>query len=74
MKTPVVTRNPKILGGTPVFSGTRVPVRILHEHLDARDGLDEFLDQFPSVSRDQAVQYMAQSAPTAPSRSDEVPP
>ena len=50
-----IDRNPDILGGTPVFSGTRVPVRILMEHLEAGDRLDEFLEDFPSVSRDQAV-------------------
>ena len=50
-----IDRNPEILGGTPVFTGTRVPVRILMEHLEAGDNLDEFLLDFPSVSRDQAV-------------------
>ena len=50
-----IDRNPEILGGTPVFAGTRVPVRILMEHLEAGDRLDEFLVDFPSVSRDQAV-------------------
>ena len=55
-----IDRNPKILGGTPVFSGTRVPVRILLEHLEAGDRIDDFLDDFPTVSRDQVmavVQY-----------------
>ena len=50
-----IDRNPRILGGTPVFAGTRVPVRILMEYLEAGDPLDEFLQHFPSVSRDQAV-------------------
>ena len=50
-----IDRNPEILGGTPVFTGTRVPVRILMEHLEAGDNLDEFVLDFPSVSRDQAV-------------------
>ena len=50
-----IDRNPDVLGGTPVFAGTRVPVRILMEHLEAGDRLDEFLDDYPSVSRDQAV-------------------
>ncbi len=44
-----------ILGGTPVFSGTRVPVRILFEHLEAGDSIDVFLQDFPSVSRELAV-------------------
>ena len=46
---------PDILGGTPVFTRTRVPVRILMEYLEAGDRLDDFLQDFPSVSRDQAV-------------------
>ena len=55
MADKLIERNPEILGGTPVFAGTRVPVRILMEHLEAGDRLDEFLDDFPSVSREQAV-------------------
>jgi uncharacterized protein (DUF433 family) len=51
----VITRSPEILGGTPVFAGTRVPVRNLIDYLEAGDSLDEFLDAFPSVSRRQAV-------------------
>lgn len=51
----VVHRDPGILGGTPVFIGTRVPVRILFEHLEAGDNLETFLEQFPTVSREQAV-------------------
>ena len=50
-----INRNPDILGGTPVFASTRVPVRILMEYLEAGDRLDDFLQDFPSVSRDQAV-------------------
>ena len=51
----LIDRNPEILGGTPVFAGTRVPVRVLLEHLEAGDQLDEFLNDFPSVSREHAV-------------------
>lgn len=58
MSESVINRNPDILGGTPVFSGTRVPVRILMEYLETGDNLDEFLDQYPSVSREQAVQLL----------------
>jgi uncharacterized protein (DUF433 family) len=47
--------DPDILGGTPVFVGTRVPVKILLDYLEAGDSLDEFLDHFPSVSREQSV-------------------
>lgn len=55
MADKLIDRNPDILGGTPVFSGTRVPVRILMEHLEAGDRLDEFLEDYPTVTRDQAI-------------------
>ena len=51
----LIDRDPAILGGTPVFPGTRVPVRILMEHLQAGDSLEIFLENFPTVSREQAV-------------------
>ena len=53
--SPVVHSDPEILGGTPVFVGTRVPVQSLFDYLEAGDTLDEFLRQFPSVKREQAV-------------------
>ncbi len=55
MNNAVINRNPNILGGTPVFQGTRVPIRILMEHLEDGYSLDYFLDHFPTVSRGQAV-------------------
>ncbi len=55
MPNSIVNKDPEILGGTPVFAGTRVPVRILFEHLEAGDSLDDFLDNFPTVTRDQAT-------------------
>jgi len=51
----IVQSNPDILGGTPVFVGTRVPVQSLFDHLEGGDALDEFLHQFPSVKREQAI-------------------
>ncbi|HKP52012.1 MAG TPA: DUF433 domain-containing protein [Chloroflexia bacterium] len=51
----LITRNPNILGGTPVFAGTRVPVDTLFDYLEAGDSLDRFLDHFPTVERAQAV-------------------
>ena len=51
----IVHSDPEIVSGTPVFVGTRVPVRTLIDHLAAGDPLDVFLDDFPSVSREQAV-------------------
>ena len=51
----VVRSDPEILGGTPVFTGTRVPVKNLLDHLAAGDTLEKFLDDFPTVRREQAV-------------------
>lgn len=51
----VVHSDPDILGGTPVFVGTRVPMRTLLDYLEAGDSLEVFLDHFPSVSREQAI-------------------
>ena len=58
MKSPRVISDPEILGGTPVFIGTRVPVRIIFEHLEAGDSLEVFLEDFPSVSRELAIQVL----------------
>lgn len=55
MAQPKVITDPDILGGTPVFAGTRVPVRVLFEHLEAGDSLDVFLDDFPTVDRALAI-------------------
>ena len=51
----IIHRDPEILGGTPVFVGTRVPLRNLIDYLEGGYSLDEFLDDFPTVSRDQVV-------------------
>jgi uncharacterized protein (DUF433 family) len=54
-KPAVVHSDPEILAGTPVFVGTRVPVKNLFDYLEGGDSLDEFLDDFPSVTREKAV-------------------
>jgi uncharacterized protein (DUF433 family) len=54
----VVTTNPEIMGGTPVFTGTRVPVESLIQHLSAGDSLDDFLEGFPGVKREQATAFL----------------
>lgn len=51
----LIERSPDILGGTPVFRGTRVPVQTLIDYLEGGHSLEEFLDDFPSVDRDQAI-------------------
>jgi uncharacterized protein (DUF433 family) len=54
-REPVIHSDPEILGGTPVFVGTRVPVQALFDYLEAGDSLDAFLDAFPTVGREQAI-------------------
>ena len=54
----VIHSSKEILGGTPVFKGTRVPVKNLNDYLEAGDGLNAFLSSFPSVTREQAVQAL----------------
>ena len=51
----VITKDPNILGGEPIFRGTRVPFKILIDYLEGGDTLDQFLEQYPSVSRELAV-------------------
>ena len=60
-KPPVVHSDPEILSGTPVFVGTRVPVQSLFDYLEGGDTLDEFLRQFPSVRREQAIAALEQA-------------
>ena len=50
--------DPEIMGGTPVFTGTRVPVQTLLDYLEGGDTLDEFLDGFPGVNREQAIGFL----------------
>jgi uncharacterized protein (DUF433 family) len=54
----LVNRSEDILGGTPVFAGTRVPVQTLFDYLEEGDSLDEFLDDFPAVSREHAIKVL----------------
>lgn len=61
MKTQLITVDPEIHSGTPVFFGTRVPIKILFDHLEAGDPLEVFLDDFPSVSRAQAVALLEEA-------------
>jgi len=53
--THAITKDPNMLGGEPVFRGTRVPFKILIEYLEGGDTLDQFLEQYPSVSRELAI-------------------
>lgn len=57
----VISCNPDVMGGTPVFAGTRVPVQTLLDYLEAGDSIDEFLAGFPSVTREQVVEFLEQA-------------
>jgi uncharacterized protein (DUF433 family) len=62
MKKPLaVSRDPEVMGGAPVFPGTRVPVQTLLDYLEAGDSIDDFLAGFPSVNREQVVQFLEQA-------------
>ncbi len=61
MSTVLITIDPEIHSGTPVFRGTRVPVKTLFDHLEAGDSLEVFLDDFPSVTRELAVAVLEQA-------------
>ncbi len=58
----LITVDPDVLGGTPVFKGTRVPVRTLFEYLENNYSIEEFLECFPSVTRDMARRMLERSA------------
>jgi uncharacterized protein (DUF433 family) len=58
MKSPIISRDPEVMGGTPVFSGTRVPVQTLLDYLEAGESIDQFLQGFPSVKRDQVIAFL----------------
>jgi uncharacterized protein (DUF433 family) len=57
----VVTQHPDVLGGEPVFAGTRVPVKSLFDHLEAGDSIKQFLEGFPSVKREQVIALLEDS-------------
>jgi uncharacterized protein (DUF433 family) len=61
MEQPVIVRSPEVMGRTPVFCGTRVPVQTLLDYLEAGDTIDEFLAGFPSVTRAQVVAFLEQA-------------
>ena len=61
MKTKLVTVDPEIMSGEPVFTGTRVPIKSLIDHLREGDTLDNFLEGFPSVKRSQALAFLEEA-------------
>jgi uncharacterized protein (DUF433 family) len=60
-KLPLITSTPDILGGTPVFRGTRVPVQTLIEYLEGGQTIDEFLVGFPTVTREQVIAFLEEA-------------
>ena len=56
-----MSQDPEILGGEPVFAGTRVPVKSLFDHLEAGDSIEEFLEGFPSVKREQVIALLEEA-------------
>ena len=57
----VIVQDPEILGGEPVFKGTRVPVKSMFDHLEAGDSIEDFIDGFPSVKREQVIALLEES-------------
>ena len=60
MDKPGIACSPDVMGGTPVFSGTRVPVQTLLDYLEAGDSIDDFLAGFPSINREQVISFLEQ--------------
>ncbi|NES65649.1 MAG: DUF433 domain-containing protein [Okeania sp. SIO2D1] len=54
----IISKSPEIMGGTPVFAGTRVPVETLFDYLKAGESIDDFLDGFPSVTQEQVIELL----------------
>ena len=54
----VIQVDPEVMGGTPVFQGTRVPVQTLFDYIEGEETIDEFLEDFPSVKKDQVIQLL----------------
>ncbi|MSR65620.1 MAG: DUF433 domain-containing protein [Verrucomicrobiae bacterium] len=61
MKKKVVSIDPEVMGGTPCFTGTRVPVQTLMDYIEAGDSIDDFLDGFPTVKREQVIAFLEEA-------------
>lgn len=66
MKPPLITASPDIMGGTPVFAGTRVPAQTLLDYLKAGESIDDFLEGFPTVSREQVIAFLEEAEEQIP--------
>ncbi len=61
MTNSVICHDPEVMGGTPVFCGTRVPLQTLIEYLEAGDSIDQFLEGFPAVTREQVIAFLEEA-------------
>jgi len=61
MMKPLIVCSPDIMGGTPVFAGTRVPVQTLLDYLEGGETIDDFLEGFPTVSREQVIAFLEEA-------------
>lgn len=61
MKEPIITSSADVMGGTPVFAGTRVPVQTLVDYLKAGESIDDFLDGFPTVTKNQVIAFLEEA-------------
>ena len=61
MKQAVISRDPEVMGGAPVFPGTRVPVQTLLDYIEAGETIDDFLEGFPSVTRGQIIAFLEEA-------------
>jgi uncharacterized protein (DUF433 family) len=61
IKKPTVSRSPDVMGGAAVFHGTRIPVQTLLDHLEAGETIDDFLDGFPSVTREHVIAFLEEA-------------
>lgn len=61
----IISASPEIMGGTPVFAGTRVPVQTLFDYLKAGESIDDFLDGFPTVTREQVIALLEEAQKAA---------
>ena len=61
MRKPLISSSPDVMGGTPVFAGTRVPVQTLLDYLEGGETIDDFLEGFPTVRREQVIAFLEEA-------------
>ena len=61
MRGTIISRSPEVMGGTPVFTGTRVPIQTVLDYLEAGESIDDFLEGFPMVTREQVIAFLEEA-------------